>query len=106
MLGIELRAHGDEGDAGRLGEFLELVVSETESVSEGDGLGTGSGESDGFELGERGAENVFYTRDALEKTAHTGWTELGSAGQGKHLAVTSGDGWGGGFRHKSSKSRV
>ncbi len=102
--GVELRAEGDQRDAGGFGELFQLLVGETERVSEGDGLGAGSGQAGGFQFSERGAEDSLHLRDALEEAADAGGSQLRSKGQGERVAVAGGGS--GDVRHKETASRI
>ncbi len=83
VLGVELRAHGDQRDSGGLGQLFQLLIGEAERVPEGDGLGAGGGQTGGFEFGERGAEDVFHLGNALEEAADTSGAKLRSAARAR-----------------------
>lgn len=77
---------------GALAIFFNSFIGEAQGGSERDGLGAGGGQSRGLQLGERGAENIPYLGDALEKAADPSGAKLRGQREGQHFAIARGDG--------------
>jgi len=91
VLGVESEPMATRVTPGTLASFFNSS-SARRSESRGRWIGQRPLGVGGFEFGEGGAEDVFYTRDALKKAADTGGTELRSERKGKHLPVAGRDG--------------